>query len=582
MTRQAGESLQPSGAMASAFALCRRHFVAAAAFSALVNLLYIVPTLYMLQVYDRVVPTRGLQTLAFLTLVLLFALATLALLDRVRTRLLVRAGVQLDATLAPAILEAAMGRPELPGARQALRDFDTMRGTLTGPGALALFDAPWVPLYILVCFLVHPWIGLVALVGCAILPLIAWGNERATRAGLERAQQIAGASYASQDALLSAGDAIRALGMRRAMVARQMRQRETMLAAQTEASFATGSYLTATKFARLALQSLALGLGALLAIDNLISVGAIFAVSFLISRALAPIEQLIGTWKTIVLARQSYRDLERLLEGTAAGAAPTRLPAPRGAIALESVTVLNDSRDGAVLNAVSLRIEPGEVIGIVGPSGAGKSTLVRAIAGALLPDQGTVRFDGAAMRDWDSEELARAIGYLPQDSALFAGSVAENIARFAGELGKDRAAIDAEVVAAAVRVGADALIRALPNGYDHQLKLGGRGISAGQAQRIALARAVYGNPAILVLDEPNAHLDTEGDAALAAAIGALKKQGRTVLIVSHKTGILSMVDKLLVLRAGKVELYGPRDEVLAKITPARPRRLAVANPASAG
>ena len=565
---------RPQGALSAALALCRRHFVAAAAFSALVNLLYIVPTLYMLQVYDRVVPTRGLQTLLFLTMVLLFALATLSLLDRVRTRLLVRAGVQLDATLAPLILDATLGRPDLPVARQALREFDVMRGTLTGPGILALFDAPWVPIYILVCFLVHPWIGAIAILGCAILPLIAWANERATRSRLDRAQMIASASYANQDALLGSSDSIRALGMRRAMVARQLRQREAMLAAQTEASFAAGSYLTATKFTRLALQSLALGLGALLAVDNLISGGAIFAASFLIARALAPIEQLIGTWKTIVQAQQSYRNLGALLEGTIAQPAPTRLPAPQGGVMLEGVTVLNEARDGAILNAVSLQIAPGEVVAIVGPSGAGKSTLVRAIAGALAPDRGTIRLDGADTHDWDPEELARHIGYLPQDSALFAGSVAENIARFAGELGEDRATIDAAVVAAAGKVGADALIRRLPGGYDHQLKLGGRGVSAGQAQRIALARAVYGDPRILILDEPNAHLDSEGDAALVAALAALKAEGHTVLIVSHKLGILPVIDKMLVLRDGRVELYGPRDEVLPKIAPPNLRRVA--------
>jgi ATP-binding cassette, subfamily C, bacterial exporter for protease/lipase len=566
-------------AMRAALALCRRHFLAAAGFSALINLLYIAPTLYMLQVYDRVVPTRGLQTLLFLTLVLLFALATLALLDRVRTRLLVRAGVQLDAALAPLILDATLGRPELPAARQALREFDTMRGALSGAAILALFDAPWVPIYILVCFLVHPWIGVVAILGCVILPLLAWGNERATRARLDRAQAIAATSYANQDSLLASSDSIRALGMRRAMVSRQLRQREAMLTAQTEASFAAGGFLTATKFTRLALQSLALGLGALLAVDNLISGGAIFASSFLIARALAPIEQLIGTWKTMVQAHQSYRSLGALLDGSVAAGEPTRLPRPRGAIALEGVTVLNDARDGAIVGGVSLRIDAGEVVAIVGPSGAGKSTLIRVIAGALLPDRGTVRFDGADARDWNPEELAQHLGYLPQDPALLAGTVAENIARFAGERGEDRAATDAAVVAAAQKVGADALIRRLPNGYDHQLKLGGRGVSAGQAQRIGLARAVYGDPSILILDEPNAHLEQEGDQALVAAIAGAKAEGRTVLIVSHKLGILPVIDKILVLRDGRAEMFGPRDEILPKIAPQALRRVA-AEPAA--
>lgn len=568
-----------SAILRAALAQCRPHFIAAAAFSALVNLLYIAPTLYMLQVYDRVVPTRGMQTLLFLTMVLLFALATLALLDRVRARLLVRAGIRLDTILAPRILDATLGQPDLPTARQALRDFDTMRAGLTGPAVLALFDAPWMPIYILVCFLVHPAIGGVAILGCAILPLLAWANERHTRARLDRAQAIATGSYASQDALLSAADSVRALGMLRALVARQLRQREAMLTAQTEASFAGGSFLTATKFTRMALQSLALGLGALLAVNNQISGGAIFASSFLIARALAPIEQLIGTWRTIVQARQSQANLAELLAGPAQTAIPTQLPAPRGALTLEGLTVLNDARDGAILGGISIAIQPGELIAIVGPSGAGKSTLARAIAGALTPDRGVVRIDGADTRDWDPERLARHIGYLPQDSALFAGTVSENIARFSGEIGGDRATIDTAVVAAAEKVGADPLIRQLSQGYDHRLGLGGRGISAGQAQRIALARAVFGDPALLVLDEPNAHLDAEGDAALVAALGALKADGKTILIVSHKLGILPVVDRILVLRDGRVALFGPRDEVLPKIAPPPTRRV-IQQPAS--
>ncbi|MEP9360970.1 type I secretion system permease/ATPase [Sphingomonas sp. KR3-1] len=568
-----------SSGLAKAFALCRRHLIAAAVFSALLNLLYIAPTLYMLQVYDRVVPTKGLQTLAFLTLVLLFALATLALLDGVRSRLLVRAGVQLDAALAPLILDATLGRPDLPFARQALREFDTMRVTLSGPGVLGLFDAPWAPIYILVCFLVHPWLGTVAILGCVVLPLIAWANERAMRKRLDRAQKVATLSYASQEAALGSSDSVRALGMRRALVARQLRHRAAMLDAQTEAGFATGGYLTATKFVRLSLQSLALGLGALLAVDNLISGGAIFAASFLIARALAPIEQLIGTWRPLVQARQAYHNLGILLDSAAEAPVRTRLPAPRGDVTLENVTVLNDTRDGMILNSVSLRLAAGEVIAIVGPSGAGKSTLVRTIAGARLPDHGVIRFDGADASDWDAEGLARHIGYLPQDFALFSGTVAENIARFAAELGEDRKAIDAAVIAAAGKVGADALIRRLPKGYEHELKLRGAGLSAGQAQRIALARAVYGDPPILILDEPNAHLDAEGDAALIAALGALKAEGRTIVIVSHKLGILPVVDRILVLREGRIEMFGPRDEVLPKITPPalRVARAAAAN-----
>ena len=568
--------LLPRGRMHAALQLCRRHFVAAAAFSALVNLLYIAPTMYMLQVYDRVVPTQGLLTLLFLTLVLVFALATLSLLDRIRSRLLVRASVRIDAVLAPAILDATLGCPDSLAARQALRDFDAMRRTLTGVGVLALFDAPWTPIYILFCFLVHPAIGAVGLVGAAVLPIIAWRNEKATRMRLDQAQEAAAGSYASQDAILGSADAVRALGMRRAMVARQMRQRETMMLLQTEAGFASGSYLTATRFVRLALQSLALGLGALLAVDNQISAGSIFASSFLIARALAPTEQLIGAWRSILQARSTYRSLDKLLGEATARDQATLLPVPKGALQLERVTVLNDSRDGAILNAVSLDVEVGEVIAVVGPSGAGKSTMLRVIAGAALADRGSIRFDGAERQSWDPERLARHIGYLPQDSALFAGTIKENICRFASELGGDASDIDAAAVLAAKKVGAHELIQRLSDGYDHRLQLRGRGLSAGQAQRIALARAVYGNPAMLLLDEPNAHLDAEGDAQLVAALARLKKEGTTILIVSHKLSILPVVDKMLVLREGRVELFGPRDEILPKVAPANaaPRRAA--------
>lgn len=566
-------SIGPYGPMRAALEHCRRHIVAAAGFSALVNLLYIAPTLYMLQVYDRVVPTQGLQTLLFLTLVLLFALASLALLDRVRSRLLVRAGIVLDATVAPVLLDATIGRPDSATARQALREFDTMRSTVTGPGMLALFDAPWTPIYILVCFLVHPWIGALALLGGIILPVIAWRNERATQDAMRKAQEVAVQTYAAQESALGSASSIRALGMRRAVVARQLRQREGMLARQIDAGFQSSNYLTLTKFVRLALQSLALGLGAMLAVDNMISAGAIFAASFLIARSLAPIELLIGNWKSIAQARVAYDNLDRLLSAEPPHASATLLPAPVGRLQVEGVTVLNAARDDAVLNAVSFAIDPGEVVAIVGPSGSGKSTLVRAIVGAMPVDRGSVRIDGADLGDWDPERLARHIGYLPQDAALFEGTVKENICRFATETGADPVAVDTEVVAAAALVGAQDLIQRLTNGFDYRLQLDGRGLSAGQAQRIALARAVYGRPALYVLDEPNAHLDAEGDAALNAAIATLKGQGHTILVVSHKLGVLPVVDKMLVLRGGRVELYGPRDEVLAKIAPPNVRRM---------
>ena len=520
----------------------------------------------MLQVYDRVVPTHGLQTLLFLTLIIIFALSTLAVLDRARMRLLVRAGVKLETLFTRRLLDAVLGRPEFPSARQALRDLDALRGTLAGPAVLAVFDIPWVPIYLIVCFLVHPWIGALAIGGSIILPLIAWAQERATHEKLNEGQRTANASYAFQETLVNSAEAVRSLGMRRSMVARQLRLREAMVETHAETGLASSTFLAFGKFLRLALQSLALGLGALLAVDNLISPGAIFAASFLIARALQPIEQLIASWKVLIRAHQQYLDIQTLLGSAPSERDRTALPAPTGHIKAEGITILNRARDGAILQNVSLAIEAGEVIALVGPSGAGKSTLLRVLAGALLPDRGCVRFDGADSRDWDPEFLASHIGYLPQDPQLMQGSVTENISRFTGELGEDKLDTDARVVQAAQQVGADALIRSLPQGYDHPLGLGGEGMSAGQAQRVALARAVYGDPSILLLDEPNAHLDSEGDSALVTAVGELKSKGKTVLIASHKTGILPVVDKILVLSRGQIDLFGPRDEVMAKMS----------------
>jgi ATP-binding cassette subfamily C protein len=562
------KSLPLAEPLSHAFQLCRRHFVFAAIFSGIINLLYIVPTLYMLQVYDRVIPARGLMTLLFLTLILLVALGVGSQFDRIRMRLLLRASIQIEDTLTPTLLDATLGRPELPEAKRAMRDFDAVKQLLTSPAMLALFDAPWAPIYLIIAFLLHPLIGALALGAAIVMPLIAWGNERATRPRLDRAQDYAGGVYAEHEALLTGAESVRALGMRRAMVSRQVGARKTILALQADAGLAGSNYYSASKFARQALQSLGLGLGALLAVDNQISAGAVFASSFLISRAISPVEQLIGTWKTIVRARSGLNSLSRLLHVTAIPRTQTILPAPRGAIELDQVTVLNEARDGAILNSISLRAEPGEVVAIVGPSGAGKSTLARIIAGGLIGDRGTVRIDGADTRDWDPERLARHIGFMPQDSRLFAGTIKENVCRFANQIESDMEAVDRKVIEAAEKSNAHWLILTLARGYDHVLGTGGQGLSSGQAQRIALARAVYNSPSVLVLDEPNSHLDGDGDELLRASLARLKAEGMTIFVVSHSRTILPVVDKILLLRDGRVEAYGGRDEILARMTPA--------------
>ncbi len=553
----------------------------AGVFSAFLNLLYLAPTLYMLQVYDRVVPTRGKLTLGFITLVLLLAVATLSLLDAVRSRLMVRASMRLDRQLAGAILDATLARPVMGRdvlTKQAMREFDTLRQTLTGPAMLAVFDAPWTPFYILVCFLLHPWLGVVVLLGALILAGIALLNERATRSRLQRANEASNVAYVSQEQSAAGAEVIRALGMRGAMVRRHLHERETSAQLQAEASFAGGGYLAATRFVRLSLQSVALGVGAWLAIEQKISAGAIFAASFLVARALAPVEQLLGAWRGVTQARGAWRTLNETLERATPDLALTQLPPPPGAIEAERLTVLTAARDAAILQQITFQAEAGEIIGVIGPSGAGKSTLMRMLSGAGSPDAGAIRFDGAEMRDYDPERLARHIGYMPQDASLFAGTIKENIARFRNHLGEDAVAIDQMAIEAAQFCGAHEMILHLPDGYDTPLGWGGRGLSAGQAQRIALARALFGAPTLLLLDEPNAHLDMEGEAQLVNTLRALKGRGATVMIVAHRTGVLAAIDKLMVLREGRLELYGDRDEVVGRLNAASRPQAAVPSP----
>ena len=555
-----------SAPMKAALGAVRRHFLWAALFSALLNLLFIAPTLYMLQIYDRVVPTQGELTLLFVTLILVFALATLSLLDYIRSRLLVRASVRLNRLLAGAILDATLAARDSTRetlSKQAIREFDVLRQALTGPAIVAFFDAPWTPIYMFVCFLIHPYLGLLALVGTVIVLLIGWRNEKATDGPLQRANQAANRSYVSQEQSTAGAEVIRALGMRQAMVARQLKERANMMLLQAEASFASGRYVTLSKFVRMALQSLALGLGALLAIDNKISGGAIFAASFMMGRGLAPVDQMVGAWRQFVQARGAYETVNELMGSVEANVALTQLPPPKGALAAERLVVLTPAKDAAILADISFRMAPGEVVAVIGSSGAGKSTLARALSGGLRPDRGQIRMDGAAITDWDQERLARFIGYLPQEASLFAGTVKENISRFNDSLPPDQ--VDAAVVEAAQACGAHDMILRLPSGYDTLLGWSGRGLSAGQSQRVALARALFGAPVLVILDEPNAHLDAEGEASLIQTLQDLKSRGAAVLIVAHRMGIMVAVDKILVLSNGSVDAFGPRDEVLKRL-----------------
>jgi ATP-binding cassette subfamily C protein len=391
---------------------------------------------------------------------------------------------------------------------------------------------------------------------------------------LQQANAAANRAYATYDASLVNADVARSLGLREGLIVGHLADRGGMMEMQTNAGVFASSLTAQSKFVRLLLQSLALGLGALLAISAKISPGAVFASMFIVGRAMAPIDQLIGSWRSIVQARGAIRVLDELLTNTPADISRTRLPKPSGRLDVEGLTVMGQAQKPILYN-IGFRVMPGEVVAIVGPSGAGKSTLVRAIAGALRADAGAIRFDNAELRDWDPEQLAEQLGFMPQETSLFAGSIKDNISRFRVRLGEPGHTIDEEAVAAAQMAGAHEMILLLPGGYDHQLQVGGRGLSAGQAQRIALARALFRSPRYVVLDEPNASLDAEGDSQLTATLEQLKAAGTTILVVAHRLSVLPVVDKLLVIRDGRLAMFGPRDEVLNALrqaqAPAQPQ-----------
>jgi ATP-binding cassette subfamily C protein len=558
-------------ALADALRQCRQHFVAAAAFSLLINILYLAPTLYMLQVYDRVVPTGGKTTLLFVTLALALSLLAMCGLDMVRARLLLRASERVDAILAPRLLEQMMAA-NTAGTAQAMRDFDSIRSTIGTPIVAAMFDAPWTPVFLLVAFMLHFWIGIMSIISAMILVTLAWWNQKATRSRMEIATTAMAAAHNSEQAAAVNAATVRGLGMTDAMVVRQLDNRGIALANMVEAQM-VGSRLTATsKFFRMFVQSAALGLGALLAIAGDISAGAIIAASILLSRALAPIESIIAGWPSITTARAAVRRLALVLGNLAGQRIYTTLPAPKGLLEVEGAGV-RGSDGRPILVGISFRAQPGKILGIIGPNGSGKSTLGRVLVGAVAPAIGAVRIDGARLGDWDRTELGRHIGYMPQEPSLFEGTIKENISRFARAADAEEAReVDQAVIAAAMEAGVHEMILQLPQAYETRLGLMGSGLSLGQAQRIALARALYGSPTILVLDEPNAFLDTAGDAALIGALARAKARGATVIVIAHRRGVVDASDELLVLEEGRPKMMGPSSAVVRRLAgPQKPK-----------
>ena len=549
--------------LAQALRSCKRHFMAVAGFSFLTNLLLLVPALYMLQVYDRVLPTQGKATLLIVTIGLALSLVTLAALDALRSRLLVRASARLDEQVAPVILRQIMGAPG-PANVQSLRDFDTVRQTVASPTMSSLLDLPWTPIFVLVCWMLDMWFAVLAIASIALLVAMTLWHQRRTRPLVDSSSAILAASYSSAQTAALQAPTVRALGMTRAMIERQLALRSRAAREQADAHFAGSGFAASSRFIRLFVQSAALGLGALLAIAGEISAGGIIAGSILLGRALQPIDGLIGGWSMLGNARAALERLSKELARPRFDLTErTALPAPEGKLDVEQVTVR--AGDRALLAGISFSALPGEFIGVIGPSGSGKTTLAKVLTGAIQPDIGNVRIDGARRQDWDSDVLGRSIGYLPQESTLFEGTIKENISRFA--VPEDGDDVDAAVVTAAKLAGVHELILRLPQGYDSRLGPMGAGLSAGQSQRIALARALYGDPCLLVLDEPNAFLDTDGEAALIGAIATARKRKATVIVIAHRKAIFDGADRLLVLEGGRQTMIGKMGDVVVRLAP---------------
>jgi PrtD family type I secretion system ABC transporter len=487
----------------------------------------------------------------------------MAALDAVRARLLAAAGVALDRKLGPQVVEGLLAKRESLSTadyRASLRDVATLRGFLVGNGVLAVFDAPWLPIFLLIIFVFHPLLGCIALGGAVLMVLLAFLNERLLRKPLEQAQVQGQHAARFIDASLRNAEVIGALGMLPAVTRRWTDLNDAALREQLGSSAVGGRFSALSKLTRQLLQTAMLAAGAYLVIDQHVSAGVMMATTILLGRALAPVEMVVAGWKHLVEARAAWLRLGRLLAADAAPGAATELPPPAGRIELEKAVFAMKGAERPILRGVSFHVGAGESLGVIGPSASGKSTLARLVVGVWRPVSGAVRLDGADISAWRREMLGPHIGYLPQDVELFSGTVAENIARL-GE--PDSAA----VIRAAQRAQVHEMIQRLPKGYDTEIRESGQALSPGQRQRIALARALYGDPKLVVLDEPNANLDQEGEQALLYAMRRLKEEGVTLLIIAHRPSLLGGVDRLLVLREGTVEIFGPRAEVMRRVTP---------------
>ena len=546
---------------------CRSSFFSVALFSFFINLLMLVPSFYMLQVYDRAVSSGSEATLLMLTLIMLFLMITLGSLEWVRSRIMVRISTRLEHNLGTRLYDAsfklALDSGGVNATTQPLSDLNGLRQFLTGNGLFAFFDAPWLPIYLAVMFVFHPWFGWLGLMSAVLLAALAILNERLTQAPLQQANREHMLATTFTGKSLSNAEVVAAMGMLPSIRQRWLSRVHQVLLLQGSASDRAGAITSVSKTFRQLVQSLVLGLGAYLAINHEISAGLMIAGSILLGRALAPIDQMIGAWKSFIGARSQYARLHDLLAKVEQDPLPMSLPAPTGSIKVENLNAGAPTSTKPIIRNITFQVTSGTAVGIIGPSGSGKSTLARALLGIWPVMEGHVRLDGADITQWRREELGRHIGYLPQDIELFEGSISENIARL-GEL--DAAA----VVEASQMAGVHELILQLPQGYDTTIGVNGGGLSGGQRQRIGLARALYGNPKLLILDEPNSNLDEAGERMLAQALQKMKQRGTTIFVITHRHSVLAQLDSLIVMHAGEMALCGPRDKVLKQLQGASP------------
>ena len=561
--------------LTTALAACKSALIGIAVFSGMSNILMLTGAFFMLEVYDRVLPSRSVPTLVALTVIAVTLFAAMGVLDFIRGRILVRIGASLDEQLSGRVYDTLIRIPLKTGNRsdglQPLRDLDNIRSFLSGMGPIAFCDLPWIPLYLIICFIFHPLLGFVATLGAFVLAILTLLTEFRTRKPVQKAAHAGHLRNSIAELSQRNAEALTAMGMASRISARWAAANAKYMAVQREASDVAGGLGSISKIFRMVLQSGVLAVGAWLVINQQATGGIIIAGSILSARALAPVDLAIANWKSFAAARQSWRRLTRLLAFFPERAAPMALDAPQNSIAVESVTVSPPGEQKIVVQDIQFTLQAGAGLGIIGPSGSGKSCLARLLVGVWTPLRGKIRLDGAALDQWTPETLGEHIGYLPQDVELLSGNIAQNIARF-----EDDARAE-DVLAASKAAGVHDLIVKMPDGYDTQVGEQGTALSAGQAQRIALARALYRDPFLVVLDEPNSNLDAEGDEALGRAILRVRERGGIAIVIAHRPSAIAGVDFVLVMNAGRQQAFGPKDEVLNKVLqrPSLPRPLKI-------